>query len=131
LDDNIVDILPIVDRFLVLAGVSHLSIDRGRVVELTDTADGFHPSRMTELGSAPTAAVLQPDGSFLIATMQGLLRLTPEFHVHRIRDTDWGMFYPVSIVVDSASTAYLGMRGIVVEINLNSDPPTETWLFPR
>jgi hypothetical protein len=40
------------------------------------------------------------------------------------------MFYPVSIALDHARNAYVGMRGIVVEIALANDPPTETWLFP-
>jgi hypothetical protein len=130
LDDNVVAILSAGDRFVVLAGLSHLVGDRGRVVELVDDAAGFHIDRMTELGSATTAAVVEPSGAILIATMRGLLRLTPEFHVHRLRDTDWAMFYPVSIVVDRAAIAYVGMRGIVAEMRLDTDPPTETWLFP-
>jgi hypothetical protein len=130
LDDNVVAILPNADRFVVLAGLSHLGLDRGRVFEFIDGADGFGPSRATELGSAPTAAAVEPSGAILIATMHGLMRLTSEFQVHRLRDSHWGMFYPVSIAVDGATTAYVGMRGIVAEIKLDSDPPLETWLFP-
>ena len=130
LDDNVVTILSSAGRFVVLAGLSHLGFDRGRVLELTDDADGFHPSRTTELGSAPTAAAVESSGAILITTMRGLVRLTSEFHVHRLRDSDWGMFYPATIVVDQAATAYIGVRGIVAEIKLDSDPPRETWLFP-
>lgn len=73
---------------------------------------------------------MERSGAFLVATTRGLVRLTPEFHVHRFRDTHWGMFYPVSIVVDRTGTAYVGMRGIVAEIKLDTALPTETWLFP-
>jgi hypothetical protein len=103
---------------------------RGAFLELADDADGFHPIRITELGSAPTAAAVESSGAILITTMRGLVRLTPEFHVHRLLDSDWGMFHPASIVVDQAATAYVGMHGIVAEIKLDSDPPCETWLFP-
>jgi hypothetical protein len=75
LDDNVVAIVPLTDRFLVLAGLSHLGSDRGRVVELLDDAGGFRIGRRTELGSAPSAAVVEPDGAFLIVTMHGLVRL--------------------------------------------------------
>jgi hypothetical protein len=130
LDDNIVAILPATDRFVVLAGLSHLGRDRGQVVELIDTGAGFTISRRTEIGSAPRAATMESDGAFLIVTRDGLARLTPAFHVHRLRDTDWGMFYPVSIVIDDAGNAYVGMRGIVVEVALGADPLVETWLYP-
>jgi len=129
LDDNVVTILPILDRFVVLAGLSHLELDRGRVLELLDDADGFHPARTTEFGSAPTAGAVEPSGAILVTTMRGLVRLTPEFHVHRLRDFHWGMFYPTSVAIDR-TTAYVGMRGIVGEIKLDSDPPRATWLFP-
>lgn len=129
LDDNVVAILPILDRFVVLAGLSHLGLVRGRVLELLDDANGFQRARTTEFGSAPTAGAVEPSGAILVTTMRGLVRLTPEFHVHWLRDFDWGMFYPASIVIDR-TTAYVGMRGIVGEIKLDSDPPRATWLLP-
>jgi hypothetical protein len=131
LDDNVVAILETDGRFVVLAGFSHLCSDHGRVVEYIDEADSFRQGRMTELGSAPKAAVVEPTGAILIATAHGLFRLTPEFHVHRLQDSHWGMFYPVSIVMAGPATVYVGMRGIVGEVKLDIDPPTETWLFPR
>jgi len=129
LNDNVVAILPNADRFVVFAGLSHQGLDQGRVLELVDAADGFHAARTTELGRAPTAAVIEPLGAVLVTTTHGLMRLTPEFHVHRLGDFDWGMFYPTSIVLDRV-TAYVGMRGIVGEIKLDRDPPQATWLFP-
>jgi hypothetical protein len=130
LDDNIVEIVPTTEGFIVLAGLTHLGGDRGRVVELVDEGTGFHVGRMTELGGAPRAAAMEPSGATLVATTRGLVRLTPEFHVHRLIDTDWGMLYPVSIVVDGSATVYVGMRGIVAELKMNTDPPAEAWLFP-
>lgn len=129
LDDNVVAVVPNADRFVVLAGLSHQGLDQGRVLELVDAADGFYAARTTELGRAPTAAVVEPSGAVLVTTTHGLVRLTPEFHVHRLRDFHWQMFYPTSIVVVHA-TAYVGMRGIVGEIKLDTDPPQATWLFP-
>lgn len=131
LDDNVVAILELEGRFIVLVGLSHLCSNHGRVVEYVDEAGAFRPGRMTELGSAPKAAVIEPTGAILVATTRGLLRVTTEFHIHRLQDSQWGMFYPVSMVMAAPATVYVGMRGIVSEVRLDTDPPTETWLFPR
>jgi len=131
LDNHVVAILPIADRFVVFVGLSHRGADYGQAIELLDGAAGFEILRRTELGSAPHVAVMQADGTFLIVTTRALLRLTPDFHVHRVIDSEWRMLHPVSLVVDHAGKAHVGMRGIVAEVDLTSVPPTETWLFPR
>jgi hypothetical protein len=126
LDDNIVELLSVTNGFTVFAGLSHLGSDTGRATELVDTGTLFRPGRSAELGSAPRAVLVESGGTVLVATMTGIVRLSTDFQVARLLSTSWGMFYPVSLALH-AETAYVGMRGIVAEVQLGADPATETW----
>jgi hypothetical protein len=130
LDDNIVELLPTATGFTVFAGLSHLGSDTGRATELVDSGSRYHVRRSAELGSAPGAVFTEQSGAVLVATMAGMVRLQPDFQVQELLRTSWGMFYPVSLVVDG-HTAYVGMRGIVAEIQFGADGTTETWLAPK
>lgn len=129
LDENIVELLPTATGFTVFAGLSHLGTDTGRATQLIDSGTGYSLGLSADLGSAPCAVVVEPGGAVVVATMAGLVRLTSTFQVQHLQRTRWGMLYPVSLVVHGG-TAYVGMRGIVAEIQLGADHPTETWLVP-
>jgi len=130
LDDNIVDLLPVADGFTLFAGLSHLGDDTGRATAVIDANGAYSLGRSVELGSAPRAVVVEDTGAVLIATMTGLVRLGRDFQVQHLLHTRWGMFYPVSLALVEG-TAYVGMRGIVAEVQLRADTVTETWLVPR
>jgi hypothetical protein len=127
LGENVVELLAVTGGFIVLTGLSHLGSDVGHVTELVDTGTIFRIERSADLGSAPRAVVLEGDGAVLVVTMAGLVRISPSFQVTRLLSSRWGMFYPVSLVLDGA-IAYVGVRGIVVEVQLGADTATETWL---
>jgi hypothetical protein len=130
LKQNIVGILPTQGGFIAFAGLSHLGMDRGRVIELVDAGGAFRIGRSMELGSAPSAMVREADGAVLVATTRGLLRVNADFRVELLLATRWGMFYPTSLAIDRDGTAYVGMRGIVAEVHLATKPPDETWRSP-
>lgn len=129
LNDNIVDLLSVPQGFIVFTGLSHLGSDEGRATELVDTGTLFRLERTADLGSEPRAAVLESDGAVLLVTLAGMVRISPSFQVTRLLSTSWGMFYPVSLALDG-TTAYVGMRGIVIKVELGAATPTETWLSP-
>jgi len=129
LDDNIVELLPAPSGFTVFAGLSHLGSDTGRVVELAEYSDLYRVGRTADLGSAPLALVVERGGTTLVATMAGLVRFGPDFRVQPLLRSRWGMLYPVSLAL-TGETAYVGMRGIVAEVQLGPGAPKETWLFP-
>jgi hypothetical protein len=58
-----------------------------------------------------------------------MVRLQPDFRVQQLLRTSWDMLYPVSLAVDGR-TVYVGMRGVVAEVQLGPDGATETWLAP-
>jgi hypothetical protein len=130
IDDNIVGILPTLNGFLVFAGLSHLGGDRGSATELIYAGDSLHVGRSVELGTAPCAMLVEPGGAILIAATRGLLRLNQDLRIELLIARRWGMFYPVSVTVDESGTAYIGMRGVVAEVRLASQQPTENWLLP-
>lgn len=130
LDDDVVTIVPRGNTLTVFAGLNHFCLDDGRAIELVDARDAFHVERSVELGSAPRVIVTEADGALLIAASRGLLRLTPDLRVEVVLATHWGMFAPVSVAVGRDGTVYVGMRGVVAEVRLTSQPPSETWLSP-
>jgi hypothetical protein len=129
LDDNVVEVVPVAGGFTVFAGLSHLGSDTGRATAVVDAKGAYSLGRSAELGSAPRAVVVEDTGALLIATMTGIVRLGRDFQVQPLHRASWGMFYPVSLAL-LEGTAYVGMRGIVAEVQLGADPVTETWLAP-
>ena len=130
LNDNVRFILPDGARFVVLTGLAHLTTDKGRVVEILDTDRGFEVTRQTELGGSPDAAALDTNGGALIATGSRLLRLTPEFHVHRLLEHTCLWIAATSLVITPRGMAYIAARGGVLELDVTKEPPQETWLLP-
>ena len=111
LNDNVRFILPDGARFVVLTGLAHLTTDKGRVVEILDTDRGFEVARQTELGGSPDAAALDTNGGALIATGSRVLRLTPEFHVHRLLEYNSLWEASTSLVITPGGMAYIAARG--------------------
>lgn len=129
LEDNIVDVLPAPRGFIVLVGLNHLDIDTGRAIELIDSGTSYSLGRTSDLGSAPNAAIIDSSGAILLATTAGIARLERDFHVRHLLQSRWGSLYPVSLAL-VGRTAYVGMRGIVAEVELGTNTATETWLAP-
>lgn len=129
LNDNVVDLLPVPNGFIAFTGLAHLGSDDGRATEIIDTGTLFRLGRSVDLGSEPRAVVLEGDGAVLVATMAGISRISPSFQVTQLLSTRWGSFYPVSLA-RAGTIAYIGMRGVVAEVNLAAATPTETWLSP-
>ena len=59
-----------------------------------------------------------------------MLRLSRELRLSHVLDADWWMLNPVSLALWRHGTAYVGMRGVVVEVQLSATPPKQTWLYP-
>jgi len=129
LDDNVVDLLQVPAGFIAFTGLAHLGSDDGRATEIIDTGTLFRLGRSVDLGSAPRAVLLEGDGAVLVVTMAGISRISPSFQVTGLLSTRWGSFYPVSLAREG-TIAYVGMRGVVAEVDLAADTPTETWLSP-
>lgn len=128
LNANVVAILPASAHFLALTFLGHGS--QGRAVEIRDEAGRFEIGRTAELPGAPAAGHIDKDGSVLIATGKGLLRLSREFQIHPLLEENWWRLHPVSLAMAKNETVYVGMRGVVVEVQLSTKPPRQIWLYP-
>jgi hypothetical protein len=130
LSENIIDIVPGVDRSIVLAGLAHLGAEYGKAIELVENETQFNVGRSATLNSPPCAAVRERTGALLIATNRTLLRLGPDFSVSLLLEAHWHPLYPNSIVVDAAGTAYLGMRSVLARVTPINGGYREEWLIP-
>lgn len=129
IDENVVELLATTEGFIVFTGLNHLGSDVGRATELVDTGSVFRTGRSVDLGSAPRAVASESDGTVLVITTAGVVRLSRAFQVEPILKTRCGSLYPVSVALDGA-TAYVGMRGVVAEVQLRAGAASETWLSP-
>ena len=128
LDDNVVAILPAFEQFLVLTYFGHGS--RPRVVEVREVAGRFELGRTIDLPAKPSAGAIDSQGDVLIVTGKGLFKVTRHLQVEALLETNWWMFHPGALALGRDSTAYVGMRGAVVEVQLSTRPPKQTWLYP-
>ncbi len=53
-----------------------------------------------------------------------------DLRLKHVLDAEWWMLHPNSITRWQRETAYIGMRGVVLEVQLSMGPPTRTWLYP-
>jgi hypothetical protein len=128
LDSNVVAIVPAFGSFVVLTYEGHGS--RGRGVQVRVQEGGFEIAKTVDLPAAPVGGDVESQGSILVATGTGLLRLSQDLQVHPVLDANWWILHPVTLAIGRAGIVYVGMRGIVVEVQLSTEPPTQTWLYP-
>ncbi len=129
--ENVVDVVGIDGAFLVFTGLAHLSSERGNAFVLEDAGGRFRVARSVDLKSAPDAVARDTDGTVLVATGRGLVRVTPKLRIERILDAKWSSLYPKNMALGPERTLYIAMRGVIAEVQLGATPPTETWRSPE
>lgn len=126
LDSNVVAILPAGNEFVAFTYVGHGS--DGRAVEVIDTGKEFKVGRMVDLPGPPSASTVESNGSILVAARSVLLRLSRGLQLDQLLDNF--VRSPVSLTVASREIVYVGMRGLVVELQMSTTPPGQIWLYP-
>jgi len=124
LDESVLAILRTPEHFVVLTTEGHG--DDGWAYEVMAYFDRFEVRRRVELPGAPTASAPEPGGGILLATREGLLRLSPVFELVPLLEARWS---PLSLTLD-ANVAYVGMRGEVAAVQLSQKRATVTWFLP-
>ena len=94
------------------------------IVQCHGCFDIVHPGHIRYLEFA------RRQGDVLIVTGKGLFKVTRHLQVEALLETNWWMFHPGALALGRDSTAYVGMRGAVVEVQLSTRPPKQTWLYP-
>jgi hypothetical protein len=89
----------------------------------------WHVLHSVDLTGMPFAFADEPNGTFLIATSQRIVRLSETKRVevlYRSRNFQ----YPTSMVRDDDGTLYVGDKYVVVRLRPRDVGYAETWLAP-
>jgi hypothetical protein len=104
--------------FFVFQGVSHLALRMGRVLTVRPSNKGWRVAIFVVLDATPEVVLEEASGSWLIASTNGVTRITASGTVTRL----WGSsdvlvdVYPGSIARSSDGNVYVGMRAWVLRL---------------
>jgi hypothetical protein len=114
-------------------GLAHITLLEGHLIKLVHDSLGiWGAEEVLDLGDAPYAATLGPDGTPFIVTSRRLLALSFPIELSVIIDSAfWSCLYPNSVVVSPDSVVYIGMRAGVAAIDLKDSTREIEWLQPR
>jgi len=117
---------------LVFTGLSHMGYDRGAAYLFRSTGDDGEITRIADLDSAPSAALLENNGSVLIAVSNGVVTLRPDESVVRLyKQEDMPILYPNSVAGEEGDAIYVGMRFYVLRLHRRADGVYESTWFER
>jgi hypothetical protein len=116
---------------LVFVGLAHPGFDSGKVLVLPYVVNSKTDVKiLTELDGAPrTFTKLSPD-AVLVATTQGISRITSSGVKATLLYRSFGGLYPNSVVSTPDGTIYAGMWLFVVRLARRPGGYREEWLIP-
>jgi hypothetical protein len=117
---------------LVFTGLSHMGYDRGAAYLFRSRGEDGEISRIADLDSAPSAALLENNGSVLIAVSNGVVTLRPDGSVVRLyKQDEMPILYPNSVAGEESDVIFVGMRFYVLRLNRRADGVFESTWFER
>jgi hypothetical protein len=130
--ENVRDILPDGNSYLVAQGLAHLSLDQGKVVRLTRQGKGrWIAKRVADLGSAPCLCLKDVEDSWIIFTNEAMVRLRPDGSLIQLGHFEFnGWLYPNSIARAGDGAIYVGMRHFVARVLPEGDHYQAELLVP-
>lgn len=116
--ENVVGLFSDGRAFYVFQGLAHLASRKGRVLKVQeDTRHGWAASVLVDLGTAPAVVLEEIPGTWLVATSNGLTRVTSRGTAERVwEQPSLGFLYPSSITRTTDSAIYVGMRAWVLRV---------------
>src|SRR5215469_10804985 len=117
---------------LVLTGLAHLTYNQGAAYLFRPAGDDGEITHIADLDSAPYVALLESDGSVLIALSNGVVTLRPDGTVVRLyKQEEMPILYPNSIAGEESDGIFVGMRFYVLRLRRRADGIYEsTWFEP-
>ena len=105
--------------------LAHLGINEGKMFRLDTAGLQSQPVMVMEFDSAPEAITVY-DNKLLIATHGSFFVVDEQMQKRKIFDEAfWASLYPTSVAVRDMGHVYMGVRGGIVEFNLE----TRTFIF--
>ena len=105
---------------LAFEGLTHLTMNDGRVVRFRRGSDGeWHASLFAQLSACPHAVLREDESTWLFATTAGVFRIDGQARVHPVWQPRGGhLYYPNSLVRDRVGVVYMGMRAFIIRMIL-------------
>lgn len=117
---------------IVFTGLSHMGYDRGAAYLFRSTINDGKITRIADLDSAPSAALLENNGSVLIAVSNGVVTLQPDGSVVRLyKHENMRILYPNSVAGEESDAIFIGMRFYVLRLHRRGDGIFESTWFER
>jgi hypothetical protein len=116
------------DGVFVFTGIAHMGLDNGKVWVLRNASVDPNPALLIELNGAPQVITKGSNRSFLVATTQGVMRVSPEGKTEILMMAPFQFLYPGSIVETPDHQIYIGMRLFVVHLSPERNGYTQQWL---
>jgi hypothetical protein len=132
LTKNIRAILPIDGgrAALVLTGTAHMSFNSGFVYRAALHDDTVSVVRLASLGRAPNAVAAEREGTFLVLTTEGVLRISAAGEVTTVCSVDFQTLNAYSLAVASPDRLFVGMGRYVAEIHTTGSVCSVKWFVP-
>jgi len=121
LSENVHAIYQTPDGVFVLVGLAHLSLDSGQIYKFTETAEDVKVTQLADLGGAPEASIVDPDGRFVVATPRSVVAVDYAGNIRKLYKSGENLTYPTSVIVDAHGDILVGMRFFVLRLVPVSD----------
>ena len=128
-EDNVRGLATVRGRMFAALGYAHGARDSGTVVEIADQGGAWQVRQLARLPASPQALVAEPQGSILVLTTFGLVRVDGD-STERLTAEGYPGLYPSSMVRLDDGTLYIGMRHFVVRLEPAHTTYREEWLLP-
>jgi hypothetical protein len=116
--ENVVDLIERKGTVLVLQGLDHLSLDRGKLLVLNPQKDGTWDAKVfADLGSRPQLCIEDRGESWLLVTNRAVLRVGTKGVIERMGTYEFPKWVHSNSGVRAADgVVYLGMRHFVARL---------------
>lgn len=110
-------------KLLVFTGLDHMGVDEGQIYSYRPAPRRVGDLvQISNLGTAPDAALIDKQGTVLIAAQTRVAALDNSNHLQILFENgDMAMLYPNSIVEDQSGNVVVGMRFFVLQLQPRSD----------
>jgi len=127
-NENIMGFVNSSKGVLALGGLSHMGMDEGVVLRITDGPGGQRKAvRLADLGWAPWAFVSESPDSLIVLTTDGIARVKTSGTVEQLYRTRYHLLYPNSMTLSPSGVIHIGMRHFITRLTPNGKTYHEEW----
>jgi hypothetical protein len=132
-EDNVVALIDTHKGVLVLAGLSHMGFDDGKVLRVTSGSRSAKKLELlADLRFTPRAFAVESADSLIVLTTSPLVRVRMSGEVETLlAETDYRLLYPTSMTLSPSGVIHVGMRHFVTRLTPNGRTYREEWFVPQ